>query len=169
MFVSRHTDYSRGYFRQNDNYSLYIKREQSAAYCAVNKDEGGRGQDRDGKSNHFDGPVVNRQFITLTNIILQGRNGASKYTLQPGMGISGGSKELYSLTNELRRVTSETETLIPHKRVFVGKLARQNISILLWKPKFHHRVHNSPSRAYKALDSCCRTHTRAPTRNSRIS
>lgn len=56
----------------------------------VNKDGGGRGQDRDGKSNHFDGPVVNRQFITLTNIILQDRNGASKYTLQPGMGMSGG-------------------------------------------------------------------------------
>jgi hypothetical protein len=43
------------------------------------------GQDRDGKSNHFDGPVVNRQFITLMNTILQGRNGASKYTLQPRM------------------------------------------------------------------------------------
>jgi len=85
-----HTDYSGGYFRQNDNDSLFIKREQSAAYCVVNKDGRGGEQDRDGKSNHFDGPVVNRQFIKLTNIILQGRNGASKYTLQPGMGISGG-------------------------------------------------------------------------------
>lgn len=56
----------------------------------VNKDNVGRGKDRDGKSNHFDGPVVNRQFITLTNIILQGRNGVSKYTLQSGMGINGG-------------------------------------------------------------------------------
>ena len=56
----------------------------------VNKDRRGGGQDRDGKSNHFDGPVVNRQFITLTNIILQGRNGASKYTLQSGMGMNGG-------------------------------------------------------------------------------
>jgi hypothetical protein len=55
----------------------------------VNKGGGG-GPDRDGKSNHFDGPVVNRQFIPLTSIILQGRNGASKYTLQPGMGVGVG-------------------------------------------------------------------------------
>jgi hypothetical protein len=47
----------------------------------VNKDGG---QDRDRKSNHFDGPVVNRQFITRTNMILEGRKGTCEYTLTVG-------------------------------------------------------------------------------------
>jgi hypothetical protein len=69
----------------------YTLRESKVRHTAwLTKIKGGGGKDRDGKSNHFDGPVVSRQYITLTNIILQGGNGTSKYTLQPGMGISGG-------------------------------------------------------------------------------
>jgi hypothetical protein len=111
---------------------------------------GGRG-DRDRKSNHFDGPAVNRQFITLANIILQGRNGASKYTLQPGMGLDWGgggvkSSFMLSLINQTCDITNRSSNSTQHGTPW--KTSRSKHFHLVRHPKFHHRVHNSWSLAY---------------------